>query len=457
MQQDTTAFFQKDFQRAIVAHILRTYEFLSELNKGGIDQKDFSNPIHRIVIQAIRAILDVRKEIDPNVCIPRTTLALQLKSMIRNNIIMKEEIDPLIDEVDMMYEMELDVGYYLRLLPDYLSEIRISNLLKSVEKKNTSKVDLGNQIYEVLSETRRGKSGGEIISPLIDCQMGDQPVVHVPTMINVIDMNMNGGHGLGELGVVCGITGLGKTTLGINFCWGAAKLGFSAAMVTLELPQKKISERLYSRITGIPYSRIRLGDNGDMTAVKREVMERLAMEDEETRKRFTIWDYSNDQCSITTLDSRMNELKKRDALPMMLFVDWIDAMGTDPSERKNGMVIKELRHQLQFYSQGLSDLAKKYNVAIWTATQSNKDGENSSTVRMSNAAEGFSKAWRCSVFLGIGATDEDREENRLKVTASKMRDGNLFQAYIYSDMSTQIFTDVPIAGDQTINFSEMGT
>jgi hypothetical protein len=395
-----------------------------------------------------------QKAIDPDTCISLTTLGIKLKSMLKNKIILQEEKEPLIMEVDQMYEMELDPQFYLSSLSEYLSEIRIHNLLKDSRKSKKSNTTLAREMVDVLKDNSSASDNGLVISPLIDCQMGSEPVEVVPTMISVIDSNMYGGLGLGELGILCGMTGLGKTTLAVNFCWGAAKLGFETALATLELPQKKISERLYSRISGLPYRSIRLGEGGSMDGITRDAWAKVCEEDMETRERFKIWDFSNGPCTISMLETRLKEADRQGIKPKMLFIDWLDALNTDPSERRNGVIIKELRHQLQAYSQGVADLAKHYNVAIWATTQSNSGGDNQKEIRMKNASEGFSKAWRCSCFLGLGGTDADRLENRITVTASKMRDGMIFKAEIQANLDIQTFCDLPTTiDDELANFT----
>ena len=445
MALDINAYTQKDFQRALVANILRTPDLLQLLHEEKITQKDVSNPVHRICIQAALAILHINKSIDPDICIPVTTLGIQIKSMIKNGLINREEKEPLIEEVDAMYKMPLDPMFYISTLSDYLSEVRIANLLKSSKKGDKTNTELAREMSEALKDSEIVRGGGQEINPLIDNQMGNEPLSVVPTMIHAIDSNLNGGLGLGHFGVICGITGLGKTTLAVNFCWGAAKLGYEAILVTLELTTKEISERLYSRISGVPYTRIMKGDNGDMETVNQDAWSRVCMEDMATRNRFKIWDYSEDPCTLSALDARLKELERKGKLPKMLFLDWIDALGSDPSQRKNGIVMKELRHLLQSYTQGLSDIARKYKIALWGTTQSNSKGDQQREVRMSNSSEGFSKAWRCTVFLGMGATDSDRNENRITVTAGKNRYGRIFTTAIEARLDVQLFTDISVS------------
>jgi replicative DNA helicase len=456
MEQDISVFTQKEFQRAIVAHILRTKEFLVKLYEDRITQKDFNNPVHRAIVQAAKAITDTRGGINPDICIQMNTLGIQVKSMLAAGIILKEEIGPLAEEVDLMYEMELDVEYYLGLLADYLSEVRIGALLKAAKRKNKNNTEIGQEIALTLSDISKETNSGEVVQPLMDCLVRTTPVISVPTMINVIDAHMKGGLGLGEFGVICGITGLGKTTLAVNFCWGAAKLGFPCALVTLELTKEKIAERLYSRITGIPYDRIRLGDGGCMDEVKRDVQAALDLEDEDVKRRLDIWDFSDEGMSLDQLDNKLSDLNRKNEAPKMIFVDWLDIIQVGESARKKGEILKELRHKLGYISSRLADIAKKYNIAVWATTQANKLAEDEAKVRMSNASEGFGKSFKCSCYLGIGASKEDKEENRLCVTASKMRDGETFSAYIYADMSVQLFTDAPVQSDEIANFEELG-
>jgi len=358
---------------------------------------------------------------------------------------MKEEKDAVLDMVDAIYEIELDPQYYLSIWPEYSSEIRIDNIFREVKrgtKTNVQALQEANTAVDGITPTEQ--EDGAAFFPLMDCMMGDHAVEVVPTMIHAIDSPMNGGLGLGEFGIVCGISGLGKTTLAVNFCWGGAFLGFPVVLVTLELPAKKISERLYSRVTNVSYARIRHGDNGNMDPVKTEVLSKLReISGEEVIRRFQIWDYSENSCNIKTLDNRLEILQKEGRLPKMLFLDWLDALNSNPIDRKNGYVQnKELRHQLQSYSQECSRIAKKYNIAVWATTQSNAQGDGQRKVGMRNSSEGFSKAYRCSVFLGMGATDEDRLSNRVTVTAGKMRDGRIFSTEIEADLDYQRFSDI---------------
>lgn len=385
-------------------------------------------------------------------------LAIQLKSMLKIGVILEEEKPGLIKEVDKMYSMDLHPEYFASILPNYLSEIRIKRLIKSY--KPGEAINLAQKLGIAVDETRSISSQEEEVevSPLITPQLSSEPIQFVPCGISSIDSRMNGGLGKSEFGIICGMTGLGKTTLAINFCWGAAAT-HKAMLITLEIPAKKISERLYSRITQIDYSRIRLGDNGSMEEVNKDVWDIVSVVPEQIKRNFKILDFSRDSCSIKEIDKRLAKFKAANDMPDMVFLDWLDALETDPSDRIKGHVNRELRHELREYAKQCSDLAKKYNIAFWATTQSNASGDGKREIRMTNASEGFSKSHRCSVFLGIGATDADRESGRLTVKAGKMRDGRVFEARIQARLDKQTFEDIPpdleFATPQAANFTPL--
>lgn len=456
MFQDIADYFHKDFQRSLIANLIRCPSLVQQIQSGKITQEDVDLPIHKAILLASSEIIKVQGGVDPEVGVPIQLLGLQLKSMLNAGVIYKEEKDPLIHEVDIIYNMGLNPDYFKGVLSFYLSEVRLKKLIKTYKPGQAE--DFVNKASKAFDSSKDESRMGATISPLLQCQLTDEVVQVVPCGINSIDSRMGGGLGKSEFGVICGISGLGKTTLAVNFCWGAAATKRSA-LITLEIPGSKISERLYSRITQIDYNRIRYGENGTRRHIKEEMWERIEAIPIEMRSNFDIWDFAEKPCTLQDIDEKLRLSVEMDKKPDMVFLDWLDALETAPSDRNNGFVAKELRHQLQNYSKGCSDLAKKYNVAFWATTQSNSAGDNKRQVRMSNAAEGFSKAWRCSVFLGIGATDQDRENGRLTVKASKMRDGATFETQIQARLDKQTFEDVPpdlqFAAPQEANFTPL--
>ncbi len=127
--------------------------------------------------------------------------------------------------------------------------------------------------------------------------------------------------------------------------------------------------------------------------------------------------------------------------PKELLVDWLLCLDEDPGFNPRNMSSNEVRHKLQRYGDALSKLAINENIAIWATHQADAKAEGKDKISMAHSAEGKSAGWKCSTFLGIGASEENRKDNLFTVTASKMRDGRLFSAQIYGALDQQRFED----------------
>ena len=408
------------------------------MREGKISQEDVSSPIHKAILVASYKILEHLKD-NPENGIPIDLLCNNLKSMIKIGQVLESEKDVLILELEKIYEMDMQIDYYRSIIPSFLSEVKIKKLINSYKPG-----DHRNFLSKAVSIEEISSVAGQNqieFSPLLNPVLTTDIIEVVPCGISTIDSRMFGGLGKQELGIICGMTGLGKTTLAINFCWGAAATK-KAVLITLEIPEKKIRERLYSRVAQVDYNRIRNGDNGDKTVVNQEVYEAISVIPDHIKRNFRVLDFSMEKCTVKKIEKQFMIWQQNDDLPDMVFLDWLDALNTDPTERNQGHVNKELRHVLQNYSEQCSELARKYNLAFWATTQSNGAGDGKREIRMTNSSEGFSKSHRCSVFLGIGATDEDRQNGRLTVKAGKMRDGRIFEAQIQARLDKQTFEDI---------------
>jgi replicative DNA helicase len=268
----------------------------------------------------------------------------------------------------------------------------------------------------------------------------------VPTGMPAIDQNLGGGLGKKKFGLVCGQTGLGKTALGINFAIGAARLGFRAVIASLEIPEEEMFCRIYANVARYPYDLILKGDRtGARTyeEIQQEVQQRVMSNFGNSCGNLAIWDMSDGTTPRTVAGLKKKLMDDRAAgfSPDVLIVDWLDIMDLSEISKKSSP-IKEVRHKLQKNAEELDQMARDENIAIWSMTQANSQADGKSKVTMKNNSEGYSKSFKSSVFLGIGASYQDREENIFTVTCSKARDGRLFTCRIRAILDQQRFEEI---------------
>lgn len=236
-----------------------------------------------------------------------------------------------------------------------------------------------------------------------------------------------------------------NTTLALNFAWGAAKNRKKACFATLELDESKIRERLYSLIGRYDYNAIRYGRGAEQSREEcwEEAVARVQAYGSEYASYLSVWDFSTEVCSISTLEDNLRREIAEDPHnpPKMLVVDWLLCLDEDMTKfDPKAMRDKEMRHKLQRYSDELSKrIARKYQVAVWATHQADAKAENVEVVTTKHSAEGKSAAWKCSVYLGVGTTLEQREKGIFTVTASKTRDGQTFTTKIHGALDQQRF------------------
>jgi replicative DNA helicase len=244
-----------------------------------------------------------------------------------------------------------------------------------------------------------------------------------------------------------------NTTLSLNFAWGAARHRKKACFGTLELTKDKIVERYYALVARYSYDAIRFGRPPHRTReeIWEEVVQIVTRNAGIYQDYFQIWDFSEEICTISILEDWVKREIDRDPHnpPQLLVVDWLlcldEDMKTFNPKQMNG---SEVRHKLQRYSDELSKkIARKYNIAVWATHQADAKAEGVETVTTKHSAEGKSAAWKCTVFLGVGATPEQKDKGIFVVTASKTRDGSNFSCRIRGVLSEQRFESINEEGE----------
>ncbi len=454
MAIERSVFYGKEFQELLGMHLVRCPRHLRLLASSKISQNDFEFPVIRIIIQAVVGILAIQRSI-PEVGIAQAVLMHQLGIMIRAKTIQPAEMPAVAQYVAHIYSRPLCSDYVFNQLEGYLRDLRVSQQLAKASAQG----------YEALPDVLQQTIAGTKLSmkrpskPLANFKVST-PKIMIPCGIPCIDSAMNGGLAKKNYGIICAYTGVGKTTLGINFAWGAAQQGFRVAFATLEIDEEKCNERLYSLVGRYPYTLLQVGDitnNRSREEIWAEARERVETNSMGSIDNFEFWDFSDEMCSIGTLEDWVK--RDQDENPEhpldVLYVDWLMCLGERPGFNAKNVPEKEVRHKLQRYGDELSMLAKRANLAVWATHQADAKAEGKDKVTMANSAEGKSAAWKASAFLGVGASEDNRKEGIFTVTGCKTRDGRNFSERIRGALHEQRFveyspTDDVVEADSTI-------
>jgi len=228
----------------------------------------------------------------------------------------------------------------------------------------------------------------------------------IRTMIKGLDDKIGGGLGPGELGVVLGFKGRGKTAFLIWLARGAIFQGKKVVYYTLEMSESHIAIRLDSALSGY--------GTGNLSEYSKEVAERLKWICQLFKGDLIIKQYPTKSATVSTLESHLEMLGGSDFVPDLIIVDYADEL------KSSRYYEADWQEQKQIYAE-LRGLAVKRGVPIWTASQVVRSAKNKSIVDLEHVAYSFPKLASADIVLSLSQTEEERERGEMRIFVAHQR------------------------------------
>ena len=214
-------------------------------------------------------------------------------------------------------------------------------------------------------DTGRGKWAGDILGPAID-QMaaafdGHASARIVPTGFRDLDRLLGGGLHAGQLVVVAGRPGLGKSTIGSDFVRHASlRHGMTSMFVTLEMSDVELLLRWISAETRIPLHLVRSG------SLREEEWEKVTqLIDRFVENRIMVYD--DPGMYLPQIRAEARRMKRRHDL-RLLVVDYLQLMSNPGRKESRQQEVSDL-------SRGLKLLAKEIECPVVAMSQLNRNPE----------------------------------------------------------------------------------
>ncbi len=235
---------------------------------------------------------------------------------------------------------------------------------------------------------------------------------------------LNGGIGTGDLALLVGNPGGGKSWALVALGGHAVKLGYTVLHYTLELSDMYVGQRYDAFFTEIPV--------GDIKIHKSEVKKEL----ENLRGKLYIKQYPAGKANVNTILAHIDKCRGQGIEPDLIVLDYADLLYT-----KNG---KEKRDRLDDIYTSLRGMATELKIPIWTASQSNRSAARDNIIQGDQIAESYSKIMISDFALSLSRKTEDKENGTGRFHVMKNRygaDGLTFNALMDTSMGKITFTD----------------
>ena len=220
----------------------------------------------------------------------------------------------------------------------------------------------------------------------------------IATGFPLLDSYLAGGLGAGELGIILAGTGVGKSMMLVYLAAEAVKQGLNVLYYTLELSDDLVALRLDSKLTGIHLSDL-LNDSKGLHREKVDAKLKMVVKKTSKQPKIIIKEYPTRAASITTIRTHLLKLQHKGFVPDVIIVDYADIM-------KPISGYKEKRYELESNVEQLRAIAGEMKIPVWTASQTNREGLDTSVVGLKTISESLAKAMVADVIISVGRDSE---------------------------------------------------
>ena len=253
----------------------------------------------------------------------------------------------------------------------------------------------------------------------------------VATMLPTVDQMLGGGILPGEIGLILAPPNRGKSLVLVNLACGAQAAGNDVLYISNEDGWKGIGPRVLSRMTGVPTSDI--GKRGQDTETGLRTLFKMFNHDLRIVYRAPM------RHGVPDIRALLDQLANKDHFkPKVVIIDYADRLR--PSKKR-----KEKWDELVDIYIDLKALAEEKQVAIWTASQSNREGFGKDILDLDNTAGAFQKTGEADIVCAYCQTPDERDAGEARLHFCKLRNrasGKIIHVYV--DRERSAVTEVPM-------------
>lgn len=384
--------FDAEFEDQVLAKSLKDVVYLKKSVKI-LEAHHFSTPQHSWVWSCIKDIWDKYKE----VC----SVSLLVAKAKRDH--KEEEREPYLILAKRLFKLKPDGA--VAALEELAQFVRETNVQIAMEKAAKS-LEKGriDDVYETLRNVahkdlkRSTYTHVEWIEKFEERQAerkyrSEHPeeFVAIPTGFKKLDGIITGLQ-LGELGLVLGTTGRGKSVMLNNIAYNAVKHSYNTVFFSFEMPARQVAMRQDARWLQIAYKKFKDYDFTSDELI--HIAERLERMKAKFAKRLHIISMPVRGADINSIRSALDDLQADYGFkPQCLIFDSADHL------RPVGRTESHRLDQAEIYW-GIKGLSEEIGVASWSSTQASKEFVKQ-IITAEGASESYDKARIADLMISL--------------------------------------------------------
>jgi replicative DNA helicase len=315
--------------------------------------------------------------------------------------------------------------------------------LKEIDYKNVS--DVASKIKQIfgnisLMEEDEENLGVDFDDP--ESHKQETSTNKIPSGWGNVDTILQGGWDKSTFNVLMGETNIGKSMWLDNVAKNAADNGFNVAFITVEMHWRKVMKRLGAmrlKIDIDQYNEL----SKDSTFIKTKINQlkntsNLGLFNSGNPGKIFVMKYDTGACTISDIDNYLTRLEEVKKIKIdMCVVDYINLMSVDKLNREIG---NNLYLKGKHLAEGLRYLADKFDMAVVTATQTDKAVWGANDVKLQDIPESKAVAETADSVWAIIRNNDMRRDNKYRLKILKLRDGEHKGQLIKFDFNPRYLT-----------------
>ena len=228
----------------------------------------------------------------------------------------------------------------------------------------------------------------------------------VPSPWPILNDGIQGGFGPGDLGIVFGSPGGGKSWTMVAIAAHAVKMGYKVNFYTLELGEDYVGKRFDCYFTGYSIDEV----NKHRKDVEKHV--------NNLKGKLIVKEYPPKGASVNTIKAHVQKCIDIDHKPDLIIIDYVDYLKA-PSRGRN----TERKHEIDDVFIATKGLAKDLKIPILTPSQVNRMGARDSIIEGDKAAGSYDKMMVADICLSLSRQKEDKVLGTGRIHVMKNRYG----------------------------------
>ena len=228
----------------------------------------------------------------------------------------------------------------------------------------------------------------------------------IPSPWPILNDGIQGGFGPGDLAIVFGNPGGGKSWTMVAIAAHAVSLGHKVNYYTLELGEDYVGKRFDCYFTGHSID--------EVNKHRKEVQTYI----DNLKGRLIVKEYAPKQAGVGTIRSHIQKCIDMDHKPDLVIIDYVDYLRA-PSKGR----FAERKDEIDDVFIATKGLAKEMKIPILTPSQVNRMGAKDSVIEGDKAAGSYDKMMVADICLSLSRQKEDKVLGTGRIHVMKNRYG----------------------------------